>query len=202
MSEPRVYRPNEAKDPRAAEVLRFWFGEPGEYGQRQTRWFTKDAGFDASIRARFLALHEDAAAGRLFQWRAAPADCLAFIVLLDQFSRNLYRDDARAFAADPIALETARDAIERGIDRSLLPVERQFVYLPFEHSEALEDQRRCCALMETLKPYPETGDVLEWALKHLAVIERFGRFPHRNAALGRASTPEEIEYLARPGAGF
>ena len=142
------------------------------------------------------------AAGRLLHWRETPADCLAFIVVLDQFPRNLFRADARAFAADPLALEAARDAVARGIDRGLLPVERQFVYLPFEHSESLDDQRRCCALMETLKPFPETRDVHEWALKHLAVIERFGRFPHRNAVLGRASTPEEIEYLAQPGAGF
>jgi uncharacterized protein (DUF924 family) len=202
MSEQQVYRPAEAKDPRAAEVLSFWFGDAIEYGTRLKQWFEKNAAFDDAIRARFLTVYEDAAAGRLSQWRASPPECLAFIVVLDQFSRNLFRNDARAFAADPLALETARDAIARGVDRQLLPVERQFVYLPFEHSESLEDQRRCCALMEELKAFPETNSLPEWAQKHMAVIERFGRFPHRNAALGRASTPEEVEYLAQPGAGF
>ncbi|MDX1375876.1 MAG: DUF924 family protein [Burkholderiales bacterium] len=182
--------------------MRFWFGEVGEYGKRHKRWFEKSSGFDAQIRVRFLALYEDIAARRLEHWRRSAAESLARIVVLDQFSRNLFRNDARAFAADPIALETAREALARGIDRALLPVERQFVYLPFEHSEAIEDQRTCCALMETLKPYPETSDAQDWALKHLAVIERFGRFPHRNAVLGRASTPQEVEYLAQPGAGF
>jgi uncharacterized protein (DUF924 family) len=202
MSDPQVYRPDEAKDPRAAQVLRFWFGEPHEYGKKRKSWFEKNPAFDAELRDRFLALHDDATARRLEHWRASPAECLAYIVVLDQFSRNLYRNDARAFAADPLALEAAREAIERGFDRSLLPVERQFVYLPFEHSESIEDQQRCCALMESLIDHPETADLLEWARKHLRIIERFGRFPHRNAALGRRSTPEELEYLSQPGAGF
>jgi uncharacterized protein (DUF924 family) len=202
MSESQVYRPDEAKDPRAAAVLRFWFGEPGAYGQRQKRWFEKNAAFDAEIRERFLGLYEDAAAGRLAHWRTSAPECLAFIVVLDQFARNLFRNDARAFAADPLALETARDAIARGLDRALLPVERQFVYLPFEHSESIEDQRRCCTLMDQLRDFPETQDLHEWALKHLTIIERFGRFPHRNAVLARPSTPEELAYLAQPGAGF
>jgi uncharacterized protein (DUF924 family) len=202
MSESQVYRPDEAKDPRAAAVLRFWFGEPDEYGQRQKRWFEKSAAFDAQIRERFLGLYEDAAAKRLLHWRASAPECLAFIIVLDQFARNLFRNDPRAYAADPLALETAREAIARGVDRALLPVERQFLYLPFEHSESLEDQQRCCALMDSLAGFPETADLRDWALKHLKVIERFGRFPHRNAALGRDSTPEEREYLSRPGAGF
>jgi uncharacterized protein (DUF924 family) len=202
MSAHQVYRPDEAKDPRAAEVLRFWFGERDEYGQRLKHWFEKNPAFDDAICARFLTIYEDAAAGRLARWGESLPECLAFVVVLDQFSRNLFRNDPRAFAADPLALKTARDAIARGIDHQLLPVERQFLYLPFEHSELLEDQRRCCALMETLKAFPETSDVHEWAVKHLAIIERFGRFPHRNAALGRVSTPEEVEYLAQPGAGF
>jgi len=202
MSEPKVYRPEEAKDPRAAEVLRFWFGERDAYGKRQKRWFEKNAAFDAEIRNRFAGLYEDIVAQRLEHWRASAAECLARIVVLDQFSRNLFRNDPRAFAADPLALETAREAIARGIDKPLLPVERQFVYLPFEHSEAIEDQRYCCELMATLTEFQETADLLDWALKHLKVIERFGRFPHRNAALGRPSTPDELEYLAQPGAGF
>jgi uncharacterized protein (DUF924 family) len=202
MSDLKVYRPDEAKDPRAAEVLRFWFGEPQEYGARRKCWFEKNPAFDAEIRDRFLALHADIAASRLEHWRASAPECLAYVVVLDQFSRNLYRNDARAFAADPLALDAAREAIARRVDQPLLPVERQFMYLPFEHSESIEDQRRCCALMESLIDHPETGDLLEWALKHLRVVERFGRFPHRNALLGRASTPEERDYLAQPGAGF
>ena len=202
MSDSQVYRPDEAKDPRAAEVLRFWFGAPQEYGKKRKSWFEKNPVFDAEIRDRFLALHADAIARRCEHWRASPLDCLAYIVVLDQFSRNLYRSDARAFAGDPLALEVARDAIARGLDRDLLPVERQFVYLPFEHSESIEDQKRCCALMESLTDHPETDDVLDWARKHLRVVERFGRFPHRNAVLERASTPDEREYLAQPGAGF
>lgn len=202
MSKPKVYRPEEAKDPRAAEVLRFWFGERDDYGKRQKRWFEKNAAFDAEIRDRFVGLYEDIVARRVEHWRASAPECLARIIVLDQFSRNLFRNDPRAFAADPLALEAAREAIACGIDQLLLPVERQFVYLPFEHSEAIEDQRVCCKLMATLKDFQETDDLLEWALKHLNVIERFGRFPHRNATLGRASTPDELEYLAQPGAGF
>jgi len=202
MSEAQVYRPDDAKDPRAAAVLRFWFGEHGEYSKRQKRWFEKNAAFDTEIRDRFAGLYEDAAAKRLVQWRDSTPECLALIVVLDQFARNLFRSHPRAFAADPLALEMARDAIARGVDRALLPVERQFVYLPFEHSESLEDQQRCCELMDTLAGFPETADLRDWALKHLKVIERFGRFPHRNAILGRPSTPEEREYLSQPGAGF
>jgi uncharacterized protein (DUF924 family) len=202
MSESAVYRPDEAKDHRAAEVLRFWFGERAEYGKSRKRWFKKDAAFDAEIRARFLALHAELSGGGLEHWQTTAPECLARIVVLDQFSRNLFRDDPRAFASDALALATAREAIARGIDRPLLPVERLFVYLPFEHSESLEDQRLCCELMAQLTDFPETHDLPEWALKHLRVIERFGRFPHRNAALGRTSTPEELEYLAQPGAGF
>jgi len=202
MSESQVYRPDQAKDPRAAAVLRLWFGEPGEYGNRRKRWFEKNAAFDEEVCDRFLAVYEDVAAHRLDRWRAAAPECVAYIVVLDQFSRNLFRDDSRAYGADALALEAAREAIARGIDRPLLPIERQFVYLPFEHSESLDDQQRCCELMATLKEFPETSDLLDWALKHLQVIERFGRFPHRNAALGRLSTPEELEYLAQPGAGF
>ena len=202
MSDTTVYRPDEAKDPRAAEVLRFWFGERDEYGKRRQCWFKKDAAFDAEIHTRFLALHEELSGGGLEHWQMTAPECLARLVVLDQFSRNLFRNDARAYAADPLALAAAREAIARGLDQPLLPVERQFVYLPFEHSESLEDQRLCCELMGQLKDFPETHDLLEWALKHLKVIERFGRFPHRNAALGRPSTPDERAYLAQPGAGF
>ena len=140
------------------------------------------------VRNRFLPLYEELA--RRNDWLSPPNDCLARIVVLDQFPRNMFRGTARAFAADPLALAAAKHAVAKGYDRDLLPVEKQFVYLPFEHSESLADQERACELM---KPLGE--DLYDWALRHQRIIERFGRFPHRNDILGRASTPEEIEFL-------
>lgn len=190
------------KDPRSFEVLRFWFGADHEYGGRRKQWFAKSAEFDAEIRTRFLALHELAARGTLARWRDGAGDCLALIVLLDQFPRNLYRGLARAFASDGLAREAARQALAQSYDRDALPVERMFYYLPFEHSEALEDQRLACALMQPLAQFPETDDAYRYAERHREIVERFGRFPHRNAALGRASTPEERAFLAQSGSGF
>jgi len=189
-------------DPRAKEIVDFWFGTGTERGTARKAWFVKDAAFDDSIRARFLGLYEEAAAGRLAAWREHSAECLALIVLLDQFPRNMFRDSARAFAADALALDAARHALARGFDRAMPPVERQFLYLPFEHSEALDDQRRACELMRPLQEFPQTADAHRWAQKHLEIIRRFGRFPHRNAALGRASTAEEEEFLKQPGSSF
>ena len=190
------------KDPRSAEVLRFWFGADSERGTRRKQWFAKSAEFDARIRARFLTLHEQGAAGALAHWLHGAGDCIAFIVLLDQFPRNMFRGEARAFASDPRALEAARHALAQGYDRDASAVERMFFYLPFEHSEALEDQRLSCALTRPLADFPETGDVYRYAERHREIIERFGRFPHRNAALGRTSTPEERAFLEQPGSGF
>ncbi|HEX4859167.1 MAG TPA: DUF924 family protein [Usitatibacteraceae bacterium] len=183
-------------------VLDFWFGSASERGKARTEWFRKDQGFDEAIRARFLGLRQQAVAGSLEAWRTSPRSCLALIVVLDQFSRNLFRGSAEAFAGDARALEAARHACDSGFDLGLLPVERQFIYLPFEHCESLAEQDRCCLLMESLRQYPETADLHVWAEKHRVIIRRFGRFPHRNAALGRASTPEEIEFLKTPGSGF
>jgi uncharacterized protein (DUF924 family) len=191
-----------AKDPRAAEVLRFWFGDDVVYGQSRKAWFEKNPEFDREIRARFLALHEQAALGALDAWRASPGDCLALVIALDQFPRNLFRGDAKAFASDARALDAARHALESGYDAGMLPVERQFLYLPFEHSESLEDQWRAIALFGPLAPWPETSDVFPYAVRHWEIVRRFGRFPHRNGALGRASTPEELEFLKQPGSGF
>jgi uncharacterized protein (DUF924 family) len=126
----------------------------------------------------------------------------ALVVVLDQFSRNLYRDAARAFAQDPYALECADHALARGDDRALLPVQRQFIYMPLEHSESLADQDRCVELMQALDAYEETRGLVVWAEKHRVIVRRFGRFPHRNAVLGRASTAEETEFLKQPGSGF
>jgi len=181
-------------------VLRFWFG--AERGKARAEWFRKDERFDGEIRDRFGALHERASRRELDGWRAQPDSMLALVVVLDQFSRNLQRGDARAFAQDAYALECAKEAVARGDDRRALPVERQFLYLPFEHSENLADQDRGVELMRTLDDFEETRGISDWAERHRVIIRRFGRFPHRNAALGRASTAEEIEFLKQPGSGF
>lgn len=184
------------------DVLGFWFGQGVDYGKPRRDWFAKSGDFDAEIRRRFSFLHEAAAAGKLSDWQAEPTACLALVVVLDQFSRNIFRGSPQAFAADSLAREAAQRALSRGDDRAMLPVERMFLYLPFEHGESLEDQRRSCALMRPLADYPETADVYPYALRHLEIIERFGRFPHRNAALGRTSTPQEIAFLETPGSSF
>jgi uncharacterized protein (DUF924 family) len=182
------------------EVLDFWFGVP--LGKARAEWFRKDAAFDAEIRRRFGELHGRAARRELDGWRGAPESMVALIVVLDQFSRNLYRDDGRAFAQDPYALECTDHALARGDDRELLPVQRQFIYMPLEHSESLADQDRCVELMQSLDAFEETRGLVVWADKHRVIVQRFGRFPHRNAALGRASTAEETEFLKQPGSGF
>lgn len=192
------------KGEEARRVLAFWFGEPGSsgHGQPRAEWFRKDANFDEAIRREFLALHAAAAAGEREQWRDEPASLLALVIVLDQFSRNLYRDDARAFAQDARALACAQLALARGWDRDRLPVERQFLYLPFEHAEDAALQDRSVELFFALEDLPGTRGLTVWAEKHRAIVRRFGRFPHRNAALGRASTPEELAFLAGPDSRF
>ncbi|MGQ0547348.1 MAG: DUF924 family protein [Betaproteobacteria bacterium] len=182
------------------EVLDFWFGEPR--GQRRKQWFEKDPAFDAAIRARFLPLYEALRRGEHASWLDAADGCLARIIVLDQLPRNMFRGSPRAFDADALALAAARHALERGYDRGLRPVERLFAYLPFEHSESLADQERACELCLPLAAFAETEDAYRYALAHRDIIRRFGRFPHRNAILGRASTPEETEFLKQPGSGF
>jgi uncharacterized protein (DUF924 family) len=179
-------------------ILDFWFGSPR--GKARAEWFRKDERFDEEIRARFAALHAAAARGELDGWRESRESMLALVIVLDQFSRNLYRNDARAFAQDARARDCTRHALARGDDARSLPVERQFLYLPLEHSEDRDDQALACRLFARLEEHPETRGLTEWALKHKAIVDRFGRFPHRNAVLGRASTAEEIEFLkTNPG---
>jgi uncharacterized protein (DUF924 family) len=184
-----------------ARVLFFWFGEGAEHGKRHRRWFEKNAAFDDAIRERFLPLYERLA-GAPQAWLGAADECLARIVVLDQFPRNMFRGTPRAFEADGLAREATRHALAAGYDLRMKPVERMFCYLPLEHSEALEDQLLACSLTEPLAAFAETADAYEYALKHRDVIRRFGRFPHRNAILGRASTPEEAEFLRQPGSSF
>ena len=186
--------------PLAREILDFWFG-PAPHSPR-AEWFRKDAAFDATIKHRFGDAIDAAIAGAYREWCTDAQGALARILLLDQFTRNVFRGTARSFAGDAEALATATSLVDRGLDRTMDRYERAFVYLPFEHSEDRQIQDRAIALFTELAQ--ETGDrgTLEWAAKHAAIIRRFGRYPHRNAVLGRASTPEEIEFLKEPGSSF
>lgn len=175
------------------ELLSFWFQQNGP-----EQWWTKDPRFDAAIRSRFDALHGRAVLGDLHDWRDTPQGRLAEIVVLDQFSRNLYRDDARAFAADGMALALAREAVRTGADQAVPPVQRQFFYMPYQHSESRRIHQVAVELFESLGD-PEC---LGYERRHKAIVDRFGRYPHRNGVLGRSSTPEEIAFLREPGSSF
>lgn len=189
----------------AKAIHEFWFGGPGldEFGQSRKVWFVKDPVFDEKIRQRFLNLLESAQRGELQHWRHDPKHCLSLIILLDQFPRNLFRDTPRAFATDPMALDAARFAVAQRHDQAVSPLERVFIYLPFEHSESLDDQVRSVALFKALEEEVSNGaEFLDYAKRHHDVIARFGRFPHRNRILNRASTEAEIEFLLQPGSSF
>lgn len=177
----------------AREVLDVWLRDtPKE------KRFARDDALDAAIGARFGGLHARLAAHVPDEWRATPHGLLAAVVVLDQFSRNLFRDDARAFAQDAAALALTKEGLARGDEAALDATERQFLYLPLMHAESLPAQERCVALCATL----DDPDVLAFARRHRNVIARFGRFPARNAALGRETTPEEAAYLGDHPAGF
>jgi uncharacterized protein (DUF924 family) len=158
------------------------------------KWYSKDDAFDADIRHRFGATHARAVAGELHEWALTAEGALALLILLDQFGRNLYRGDARAFAGDSVARAVADTAIAEGFDHQVDPALRQFFYLPFEHSERMEDQERSVAFFTALG-----GETLPYAVEHRDIIARFGRFPHRNAVLGRKSAPEEQAFLDAGG---
>ncbi|MCP3163611.1 DUF924 family protein [Myxococcus qinghaiensis] len=193
----------------ADEVLDFWFGLPADPARNpacirpRAEWFQRDAAFDAECRDRFLDTHERAAAGELSTWRDEPRTSLALVLLLDQVPRNIFRGTPRAFATDGHARSVARHALARGLDLTLPSVWRWFMYLPFEHSEELHDQRLSVSLFEMLTLHHSgSHEPLDYAKRHLDVIERFGRFPHRNDALGRPTTPEEARFLQEPGSSF
>jgi uncharacterized protein (DUF924 family) len=175
--------------PSRDDVLAFWFADPG-------RWWRKDAVFDAEVRARFLGLHAAIAAGACGEWPETPRGALAYVIVLDQFSRNIFRDSARMYETDEIALAAARRALDRGFDQELSDDERMFLYMPFMHSENIADQERCVTLFSPLEQW------VRYAEQHRNIIREFGRFPHRNALLGRPSTPEELAFLTRPGSSF
>jgi len=175
-------------------ILNFWFQEAGP-----ENWFRGGEAFDRLCRERLLEPHEQAAAGAFDQWRTSPDGCLALCLLLDQAPRNMFRGTPRMYATDAPALAVAEHALARSFDAGMDEDRRAFLYLPLEHSEVIDNQRRCLRLFaeRTSKPL-----YLDYAAKHLVIVERFGRFPHRNAILGRETTAEEAQFLAMPGSGF
>ena len=184
---------------RATALLDFWFGPPGDPGREQHReiWFRSNVEFDAALRREFLADYEAAAGGTLLSWEAEPAGALALVLLLDQVPRNIFRGTPRSYATDAAARAMADRALERGFDQMVPPAWRLFFYMPFHHSEDLADQRRSLALSRALPRNPDRGGSLRrYGRPYIEVIERFGRFPHRNEILGRESTPAEIAFLA------
>lgn len=185
----------------ARAVLDFWFGHDD---QARPEWFRKDPAFDALIRERFGALIDAALGGALDDWAGrSPQAALARILLLDQFTRNAFRGTARAFAGDAQALLAARDLVARGFDRELTGRQRGFAYLPFEHAEDRGAQQESMQHFAALvADHPGLADLLVWARKHQEIVERFGRYPHRNALLGRADTPDEAIFLQQPGSSF
>ncbi len=174
-------------------VIDFWFNEIAE-----KQWWVKDPTFDQQIRDRFSAVHKAAMVGELFSWRTTPKGRLAEVIVLDQFSRNMFRDTPAAFGSDSLALVLAQEAVHCGDDKLLNPGERSFLYMPFMHSESLVVHEQGLALFEGLG----NESTLNFETRHKKIIEQFGRYPHRNSILGRDSTAEEIEFLKLPGSGF
>ena len=181
-------------------VRDFWFGSKGsdDYGKTRQEWFVKNPEFDESIREAFLDDVEMALAGKYDALATKQMDSLALIVALDQFPRNLFRDTAKAFVGDKRALELANEALRMEFDKNLPVAFSMFFYLPFEHSESIDDQQRCVDMFTAAG----NADLLKWAVAHRDIIDRFGRFPHRNAILARDSTEEEIAFLQEPGSSF
>lgn len=182
---------NDEETARAADVVSFW----REAGPKA--WFKKDETFDDEIRRRFLPTHEAAAAGKLSAWENSAEGALALLILLDQFPRNMFRGSSRMFDTDPMARAIAAGSIVRGFDAQVASEMRGFFYLPFEHSEDIADQKRCVAFYKAI----DDADGLKWAELHADIVRRFGRFPHRNAVLGRATTAEEQKFLDEGGFG-
>ena len=188
-----MHAPNPPITATPAEVLRFWFED-----STPAQWFAKDDGFDAAIRERFGALHACAAQAELWHWRGDAPGRLAEVIVLDQFSRNLHRGAPAAFAQDGMALALAQEAVAQGLDAQLPPTRRAFLYMPYMHSESPREQQ------ESLRLFTVLGNPvnLDFAQRHEAIVARFGRYPHRNAVLGRASTAQELAFLQQPGSAF
>jgi len=189
----------------ARAVLDCWFGEPDSatFGRDRKLWFARDAAFDALLRERFGVWLEAAGQGALDGWAQTPLGALALVILLDQVSRNIHRGTAHAFATDGHALRIARQMVANGFDQRLPGLfHRAFAYLPFEHDESLASQHEALRLFKPFEAQPGGASYYRSALRHAAIIERFGRFPHRNALLGRTSTEEEVVFLRKPGSSF
>ncbi len=194
----------EAERAEATALIDFWFGpphSPTRFNQRDV-WFRVDPAFDGQLHSQFGALQQRAAGGECADWALEAEPCLALILLLDQLPRNLYRGTGQCFATDVMARDVAKHARERGFDRSLPGSWRQFIYLPFMHSEEIEDQDQSLVLYTALARDPGFKGNLEFARRHHEIIARFGRFPHRNAALGRISTAQEEAFLQEPNSAF
>jgi uncharacterized protein (DUF924 family) len=198
--------------PSSEDVLLFWFGSLDAQGlaaaETMKRWFQKDPAFDQEVKDRFLSLYESIVRGEQAAWLRTVRGRLATVIVLDQFSRNMFRDTKAMYAADDLALASARGLVDDGAHLHLPNAERSFCYMPFMHSEALPDQEQCVALFERMLE-GTTGVVRErvelnvrYARAHLDVVARFGRFPHRNAILGRTSTGDEVAFLKEPGSAF
>ena len=181
-------------------LLEFWMGSsnPDEMASYRDEWWVKNDEFDRRINDDFGTLYEQAANGKLDSWKETPLGCVALVILLDQFPRNMFRGDPRSFATDPQARDLTRYVLDKGFDQEVPMGCKVFLYLPLEHSEDLDHQNACVALMQAMG----NENATEFAIKHQVIIERFGRFPHRNEVLGRKSTPEEIEFLKEPGSSF
>jgi uncharacterized protein (DUF924 family) len=190
----------------AQDVLDFWFlpATDPQYGAVRQEWFKKDDQFDAAIAQRFGHLIDIALAGGLREWDAlGPEGVLARLLVLDQFTRNAHREQPKSFAGDTLALAAAQSLVDSGADQQLTPLQRWFAYMPFEHAEDARMQERAVTLFTALAQGDAVfNDALDYALRHRGVIARFGRFPHRNVILGRASTPEEMAFLQQPGSRF
>jgi uncharacterized protein (DUF924 family) len=186
------------------DILDFWFGKPEEakYGKSRKFWFIKDDEFDLKIKSQFQNIYQQAATGKLDFWQDQPLSCLALIIILDQFPRNMFRGLSQAFATDNKAKTHAQIAVKRKFDLQLIPVQRWFIYLPFEHSENLADQEIAIRLFDSLQNHADSKSAIAYAYRHREVIQKFGRFPHRNQILGRTNTPEETKFLQQPGSGF
>ena len=188
------------------EILTFWFGTPRDdkayYDEWHSRWFNANPQFDQEVRDSFIKDYQQASTRQLTAWQEEPRSGLALVLLLDQFPRNMFRGSPQAFATDALAREVATHLIQSGFDRRLLPIERAFVYMPFMHSELLADQQYSVELFQRLAQERDYLNFVMYAIKHLEIIERFGRFPHRNVTLGRVSTGEETAFLAQPDSSF
>lgn len=191
-------------NPDVDRVLAFWFGREGDpdWGQSREAWWNKEPAFDQACRDGFVALYEQAAKGELDHWRDSMEGSLALVILLDQLPRNMFRGTPRMYAADDKARDVAGHIVERGFDAAMTDIQKLFAHLPFEHHEALASQRRHVAYVRANYHGPRRENALEAADRHLEIIERFGRFPHRNEILGRGSTLEEIAFLEEPNSSF